>query len=904
MSDNPEELFSIGVDADQASLQATASAFEALFNQINDLYSSAAASAMQGDEAALNFANSLMEIQRAANSEGADLDNLRQQVETLNATFHDGDAILQQYMADIAAMPSAAEMSGAGAFGDSGGDTGGGDVSGYGLSRGLSSAGMLARQAGAGEVGDALRVASEVTRVEQAFGRLGDQLPGVTEGIGSLIEASGGLDVLLPELTIVMGAGAVAIAAVDLAQQKYNLELKTGEAQLAAALKAQNTYYTDQATMTEDQAKAAKATFEDTTTAQQRIAAENIDKIRNSQTLNDYLASNAGQNDPRSSLYKTESDSALANERFVQADKTLKPLADAWDAATKSANTASDSATRLAQGLDAGDFSLRQAAADAIARSDQQIQRNAKFAADDKLTTQAAYDKITALEQDRLAQEIAITRLQDFAKANNLTGQALLDNQVAIKAHEKAMTDDTLEINHINQVSLGLIQTRKDEAQAIKDADQATKDYETRIKAIVAAQDAYDKAIQKSLDTFTNSANDLALKEKVSEQQYQPGSTQDTFARQTIALKEQTDVAKIEEDTANKIEDIRTKLGETEARIITDYNRQLFDDQIKAQDSIQKAQIDAQRTAVEDQISYQERIADIERSAHINEQQALLDRNFLQITKDELNKNNQIQTETDHYSDQEEKLQRHLANQEQDIQRNLEITEAQQQTAEQRKLADAETAADNSITQEQTTEKRKIEVAQDAQQKALADLSRNEIEKLTLMREGEYQQWSMLGLQENQREQLAAQTEQQIVSQNEQILAAGTNAFIDDLNRLNAMASGGSSGSSVPAPSMWQTLNGGGDIATFAGGGDFQAGQPFMMSEAGIPEFLNIGSDSFAMNAPALVYPLASGSVTHQPSQQSNAMNNVFNIYGVNDAAEIARTVETKISEWMHEMTR
>lgn len=876
MSDNPNgpELINLGVE-DDGSLDAIIARFQA---NIQNLASSSEEAFTISQQAAQSFSDTIDQLASIFQADGVDTESEKIRALT-EATVAASDAMKQ-------AVQNADDLNAAfangGNFGGDDGSGGGGGGSLFGVAHGIRAASGLGRMAGLGTGGtEALTGVADLLYLEQGM----QKLSGVITGLGISFETL--FTIAGPVVGVVAIVAAVMADLAEKAKTATEAEKAYGEAIKAAIPTALGGGQTDV------QAGIAKASQDITVQLAEKEAALN-EVRRMSLEHGGLLATQIA---------------SLTNDQIEHSgllQKTYAELFKSVDTANQAIAKDKDVVDLLTQSINSQTEAANTAAEAARKKATEDIAAAAQYASDDTATTKSLLDRRDKLQAENIQIEKSVALIEASSRNEALSAEQRQKNNTAIAALNDTYDKNYSEIQHITDASLELADARTKEAAAIKAADEATKDHEATLKKITDAQVAYDKAIQKSLETFTNSANDLALKEKVSEQQYQPGSTQDTFARQTIALKEQTDVAKIEEDTANKIEDIRTKLGETEARIITDYNRQLFDDQIKAQDSIQKAQIDAQRTAVEDQISYQERIADIERSAHINEQQALLDRNFLQITKDELNKNNQIQTETDHYNDQEEKLQRHLANQEQDIQRNLEITEAQQQTAEQRKLADAETAADNSITQEQTTEKRKIEVAQDAQQKALADLSRNEIEKLTLMRESWYQQWSMLGLQENQREQLAAQTEQQIVSQNEQILAAGTNAFIDDLNRLNAMASGSSGGSSVPAPSMWQTLNGGGDIATFAGGGDFQAGQPFMMSEAGIPEFLNIGSDSFAMNAPALVYPLQSGSVTNAGGGGGKNITYAptYNIPQGMKTPDIVSLIEQHNATFMQELTR
>ena len=84
--------------------------------------------------------------------------------------------------------------------------------------------------------------------------------------------------------------------------------------------------------------------------------------------------------------------------------------------------------------------------------------------------------------------------------------------------------------------------------------------------------------------------------------------------------------------------------------------------------------------------------------------------------------------------------------------------------------------------------------------------------------------------------------------------------LIDEANytlRLGAQMTGGTFG---PSNGISSAINP--PITAFAGGGNFNAWQPFIMSEAGTAETLNMGAQDYLVGAKALVLPMESGSVT------------------------------------------
>lgn len=408
---------------------------------------------------------------------------------------------------------------------------------------------------------------------------------------------------------------------------------------------------------------------------------------------------------------------------------------------------------------------------------------NKRADADAKLTAEANLQKQADLKKERDTTQEAITALQQHGVATDADQKKLDDLTKQLQSFDE-------EINNL-QGDVEAARQRQVEADRLKDQQQA-------LAEVIKAEDNYTKSIQGARDTLTNATSDLFLKERTGEEQYQPGSIQDTFARESIAQKEQRDAEKVQLETAQKISDIHTKMGAEQLKITTDYNRQIYDDEVKYGQDRAKLVLDEQRQEQADSIDEANKLADIRHQSQLNEEDDIANRDFAKLARDQRTAADKVTQEETNFTQTENKQRLHLQQQEQDLATSLANQEAKQKTEEGRKIADAETAADAQVKQAEDTEQRKIDALKTSEQQQLDDLSRTENEKLTLMRVAAYQQYEMLVVQENQREQLAQQTETQIVTQANAVLNQATNNYIDDLNRLNAMASGTSGGSTAP----------------------------------------------------------------------------------------------------------
>ncbi len=204
---------------------------------------------------------------------------------------------------------------------------------------------------------------------------------------------------------------------------------------------------------------------------------------------------------------------------------------------------------------------------------------------------------------------------------------------------------DKADLQRLETEVAPVIKAREDFKEAGKEADAAFAD-------IAKAVQASAKAVEAAQTELANKTANAIDKEKQAEEQYTQGSLEDTFRRAEIKTKADRDEVKAAEDTANAIMDIRYKLSDKEQAAYVDYQRQLYDGDRKAEADKAKTVQDEQRSERDALVEHQQKLADIRRTDAIDQQRALLDRNFLQLAKDALTKQQQASQEDRHYTAQ------------------------------------------------------------------------------------------------------------------------------------------------------------------------------------------------------------------------------------------------------------
>ena len=737
------------------------------------------------------------------NAQNQTLDDAKTKILSLSEAEAQLTEQQQGFSSDLA--PTAADFGG----GDTGGGTtGGGSL--FGAAHGIRAASGLANMVGLGGAGtQAFTGTADVLYLVQGFRSISAILPTVGEAIGSVITF---LEPFAPLLLVAAGA----VGAYTLAVQENAQELKEGTAMLQSAIDAQDAFYRDSATMTTQQAKDKIATLNDEQTAEQ-----NIMKQRGRQIAEQVGAGVGGllesqKKEITDTIVKggvlSSDDLAL----LTNVDKDVYgPLVDSYEKAQKASQGFGNSIVDYTNGLTQGAFAAGDAKQAEVDHEKQVIDSASRISGlrkqevtDIQGTSDTIKNRLAGLEAERdgLSDQI------DILKKSGDTSNTVTEKIAQYTDQMNTLDDRIVNINsHLPDIisneqaeanaKQAAAEAAKKEAQAIREANAENAELEGTIKAVITAQDNYNKQIQAAQQNLENTLQINSLKESNAEQKYLPGSLEDVAAQRDIQIKAQRDAAKLAEDTSNQIADVRTKTGQDELKIRTDYNRQIFDDQTKYQDDLAKLQRDAQATAVQDTIDYNNKLADMRKQAYLNEYDDIANRDFSKLAKDQQSEALKEQQASTSYTQQEQKLQTHLQQEETNLASSLARQEQQQKTNEERKIADAETAADSEVEKINTTEKRKQKQLDDSERQQLDDLERHNADKLAQMRLAYIQEITLLQVQENQREQIIAQTEQAAIDAAhaaQQAWHATANDFEANLDRLNQLAAGTSGGSTAP----------------------------------------------------------------------------------------------------------
>lgn len=509
----------------------------------------------------------------------------------------------------------------------------------------------------------------------------------------------------------------------------------------------------------------------------------------------------------------------------------IKKVDEQIDKLTKS----SDDLTGQIKGLtDAYNSQAIQAqlATEAVLKNAQDArQKTAEEQADAALSLDAAKAKLKA-QQDLLQQENA----ELFAlQASGDQSQKTKDR---IAELVKELSDTSDEITKLNEQMIPYLQGLKDHADALNNANKA---------AVEAGKN--DKAIA---DNFKKYKDDVAsIEQKSAEQQAAiHQKLADTLVSEARKMVEQA------QDDLQKLQDKRAELFTNYQRTEADNTRkQAFDDletQIKAQQDEAKA--------YQDHLS---KLEDIRRSSWADEQQALLDRNFVALAKSRLNVVTQMQNENISFgrsqgeqskAQQETKAdnerQRAFERQERLIAYQNANEDAQHQY--QIELRDQKIAHDRAVQLAQQTAQNELQLEAQKRDAALKIRAQTEQAELKLMLQGG-----------DARIKAEAAVQQALINQALQFAATGSTRF------------GGTGGSSMSL----------GLAAHRAFGGPLSAGQPSEVNELGNRESF---AGQLLPGGRGLFIPFQSGNVS---SGGVNLTQNISIPSGVNNPQQIVKMI-------------
>lgn len=716
----------------------------------------------------------------------------------------------------------------------------GGTGSLFGVGRALSVAGFMTGIPGLKEAGAFVYIEEGFKRVLPLAQQFGETIANSSPGISSFVAGLTGLSAPMAGLLSVVGPIAIAVGGLVIGMSAYNNAVEEASNLLKGLIAGQDEYYSFIQKATTQEAKDKVQSLEDNNKTTKQKLDENVGIIKK-YLLDTQGASGVPLGEGKDFL-KNLKDTGLINAIY---DPAVQAAVDAAQKYADEINKNDIFIGRLTGDLQSNSLAANDAAEAAKkatqasidkATNDAVLQR--QFSADMNLAPDAAKKRLEYLQQEGPIIQGQMAALQPLIATNE-------EAKKQYDALNTQLQNNVAEIQFLNGVAIPAAQHTKDMADAVKELDDALKKSQQGL-------DAYNKTVTDTESQLAQQKADATAKEKEQEAALTVGSIQDTYQRSQIKLAESRKEVTLANDTFNAITDARTKLNDKEKDALTNYNRQLLDDQTKYQQDVQKDQMATYRTERDNYQSHAEKLASIEAKVATDQQDALLNRNFLALAKQQQGHQSSIDAENTAYAQQQAKAQQHLQDQLADLAIHQAELRANQRAAYDRKLADDQTQTNREIGQKLLDEQRKMEVLRTTESQQLQDLTTTEAYKIQILRQGFAQEIAMYELQAQRRIQVAAQTQQEIDRQ--------TLLSINALHATNPAASDQAMGTYAAQSLGNQLANWTKKLKLFDTGGSFGAGDTFM--KGSVPEIMSFGSNSYAIPGAAIIHPLQGGSAT------------------------------------------
>lgn len=242
----------------------------------------------------------------------------------------------------------------------------------------------------------------------------------------------------------------------------------------------------------------------------------------------------------------------------------------------------------LSKMLKDGSFSANDMAANIKASNQASVDRiqretdlKKQESVDSQMTSEAAKKRLDMLTEEKQRTTEQMAELQPFLNVSEEASKKYAELYLKQK-------DETQEISDLTNNIIPLIKAREHEAEVVK---QTEKDLAT----IAKAHEDYNKSVADAEVQLSNQVETAKLRETMAE-------------------------AKARQDTADRIVDIRTNLGEKEQSLATNYQRSIFDDRTKFYNDWAKLDLKAAEDSQDNQIEHIQKLKDIQNRATIDDQ--------------------------------------------------------------------------------------------------------------------------------------------------------------------------------------------------------------------------------------------------------------------------------------------
>jgi hypothetical protein len=269
------------------------------------------------------------------------------------------------------------------------------------------------------------------------------------------------------------------------------------------------------------------------------------------------------------------------NETQKNADKAATALDNANNALNDSTRNASENARQM------------------IVYANAQIEQAKRYEQDNQLSTQAARDKVAALQAEVAQQERAIDLIKQADASTNLSAEQKLADKEAIEKLDDARKNELHEITYLTDVSMSLIAAREAEAAAISatikaiDDEIAERNRRADLEKNATVKQVQDLMFSNDTDLYSQTAARDKLQKKIdaeSQAAFASGATSYTTPQAYVDELNKLNVA-IDSDTekAKYYHDVLMKLAEDHdaaAQAAKDHE-QTLQDEAKAYETYQ-----------------------------------------------------------------------------------------------------------------------------------------------------------------------------------------------------------------------------------------------------------------------------------------------------------------------------
>jgi len=637
------------------------------------------------------------ETQTAGGVSDAAISNMVKSMSKLQEIINADKQAVDDLNASFAATSQTAE-----ALGKSGGG-------GFGGVSGLRRTGSSLTGLGLDEIGQPVQKIGELGQVVKELGVVAEAAGLPTEalvvGIGGLELAISPVLVLLAPLVIAFGAAALSIKILS---DQADAAKKAVDAEYDAI---QRKIDQDDANRKKSRSTSSEANQLDT----EDVIAKRADVLKALQKARDEKAKNDKDFADLGSSFAPDTRNALG-AKGQELDKKITEF-------ETELSGLNDSFTNNTQNLDP------------LIKAQEEHNKQLK----DEKAAQDARNK----EADKTI-ALAKTEAQLLATGTSKGIQAHIDE---IKAEESAI-NSLLSKGGLSDDKISELKAR------LADLGTEESDLTNKILPLVEVLEKEKKATDDLKKTIDNTAKSLEAQDKATAKYKDDVAKIEETSNQDRANIEQAYADKrveIAQKAVQQAQDALTKLEQQQADLGTSLGRDLEKSDRDAQAKQLQAQISFQREEVKDKRDHLQRLKDIQRSSYESDQQALLDGNYTQLSKNKLATNAAITTENEKFSQQEQDRIAAFQNQQDDERRALGNQRQERLISYNQALQDANKNYLRTLEQQQLAKQRELEVARDGHTKELNALSTKITNELALRRNGYQAELTLLSQTEAQK---------------------------------------------------------------------------------------------------------------------------------------------------------